>query len=397
GAAPPCSDVRMLACSWLWSQRCGSGGPQCCRPGLRHSSQRQPLARPGSRRRARESRQHRAVMGSTRISYGPGARRGSPVTTPVRPAAHAMCILGQDGAVASTRDADMPRPDEWLTEAAPHRSKVGRLALDAPLVGAVATPSSHTPRSDTSLSSQAPTGTTTAHGGDSDFVETPRSEVGVPRAECCWQPTDVPGAGAPPAAVWCWQPVAFGQQHAGHAEGWQYGQPQPQALFCVGQFAAQFAAGAQLGAQQCEAFGGATPAPAQRRRRGGGRPAPAPRAPAADGPGGSGGGTSGKSEGGGGSAPQQGRQRAQRGVRSGKRPPPPPPPAFDAAWCEARLAELEGDAGARGGALAAVCGHALQLSFDKAGTRLVQRALEVAGREARDALLAELSGHAVER
>ncbi|CAK0798408.1 unnamed protein product, partial [Prorocentrum cordatum] len=344
GAAPPCSDVRMLACSWLWSQRCGSGGPQCCRPGLRHSSQRQPLARPGSRRRARESRQHRAVMGSTRISYGPGARRGSPVTTPVRPAAHAMCILGQDGAVASTRDADMPRPDEWLTEAAPHRSKVGRLALDAPLVGAVATPSSHTPRSDTSLSSQAPTGTTTAHGGDSDFVETPRSEVGVPRAECCWQPTDVPGAGAPPAAVWCWQPVAFGQQHAGHAEGWQYGQPQPQALFCVGQFAAQFAAGAQLGAQQCE-----------------------------------------------------GRQRAQRGVRSGKRPPPPPPPAFDAAWCEARLAELEGDAGARGGALAAVCGHALQLSFDKAGTRLVQRALEVAGREARDALLAELSGHAVER
>ncbi|CAK0798410.1 unnamed protein product, partial [Prorocentrum cordatum] len=204
------------------------------------------------------------VRGSTRISYGPGARRGSPVTTPVRPAAHAMCILGQDGAVASTRDADMPRPDEWLTEAAPHRSKVGRLALDAPLVGAVATPSSHTPRSDTSLSSQAPTGTTTAHGGDSDFVETPRSEVGVPRAECCWQPTDVPGAGAPPAAVWCWQPVAFGQQHAGHAEGWQYGQPQPQALFCVGQFAAQFAAGAQLGAQQCEVAG---PASGRRRRR----------------------------------------------------------------------------------------------------------------------------------
>lgn len=290
-----------------------------------------------------------------------------------------MCTAGQAGAATPERGSGTSRSMERSAEAAMPCSGVGKVPLDTASRVGTTTPGSHTPRSDTSLPSLALAGTAAA-SGESDFVETPRAEVGVPPAEWCWQPCAVPDAGVPTLAEWCWQPTgAFFQQPAGQPGEWQHGQQQAQVAQAFAQSWLVQPAFARLphehdqlyvalsgqdpfAAQQFMAFDWAAAAPARSKGKG----------------------TTGKGKGTGrgGSTSAQGGQQCRRDARSGKGPSPPP---------VLGAADLEAD-----DALAAVLGQALQLSFDKTGTRMVQKALGVADRKKQGALLEELSGHMLE-
>jgi pumilio RNA-binding family len=74
--------------------------------------------------------------------------------------------------------------------------------------------------------------------------------------------------------------------------------------------------------------------------------------------------------------------------------------SVDAEWCKNLLKDLERDVpedeAAQAAAIAQVRGQVVRLAFDAAGCRVVQKALEVAGKTERETMVGELHGHAVE-